>query len=36
VIAILIFVAGSAPSGLGHSIGQLVALRVIPGLGANS
>jgi EmrB/QacA subfamily drug resistance transporter len=34
VIAILIFLAGSALSGLAHSIDQLIAFRAIQGLGA--
>src|SRR5215468_7493153 len=34
VIAILIFLAGSALSGLAHSIDQLIAFRAVQGLGA--
>jgi EmrB/QacA subfamily drug resistance transporter len=34
VVAILIFLAGSALSGLAHSIDQLIAFRAIQGLGA--
>jgi MFS family permease len=34
VIAILIFLAGSALSGMAHSIDELIAFRAVQGLGA--